>query len=163
MRLSRPGSGIFRKESVSPPAFLSGSAATSWNSPACRATRCIWTKLPLICARCWIRRRRSGQPCKRPLASVQSQGQVLLASAGNAVKFTEQGGVCLQTVLAEKRYDAQALPSFEISDSGIGLTGDDPVNQLAALTVRPEGRRAEKPGRGHGRPPGKARRLGGTE
>ncbi len=66
-----------------------------------------------------------GTPC-RLRGDGARLSQVLLALAGNAVKFTEQGGVCIQAALAEKR-DEQALLDFEVCDSGIGLADADPA------------------------------------
>ena len=75
--------------------------------------------------------------------------QVLLALAGNAVKFTEQGGVRIQAALAERR-DAQALLSFEVCDSGIGLAGDDPARLFEPFAQGDAGIRRRHGGAGLG-------------
>ena len=68
-----------------------------------------------------------GTPC-RLRGDAPRLSQVLLALAGNAVKFTERGGVCIQAALAEQR-GTRALLRFEVCDSGIGLA----ENNLARL------------------------------
>lgn len=47
--------------------------------------------------------------------------QALLNFASNAVKFTEQGRVCLRSILLEEQGDA-LMVRFEVEDTGIGLT-----------------------------------------
>ncbi|MDP2028833.1 MAG: PAS domain S-box protein [Thiobacillus sp.] len=49
--------------------------------------------------------------------------QALLNYAGNAVKFTERGSVCLRARLVEESSD-ELLMRFEIQDSGIGIAAD---------------------------------------
>jgi len=46
--------------------------------------------------------------------------QVLLNLTGNAVKFTDQGGVFI-TVSAEKETDESTTLKFEVSDTGVGI------------------------------------------
>ena len=48
-------------------------------------------------------------------------GQILINYAGNAVKFTERGEVCIE-VGVEQSADAEVLLQFSVTDSGIGLT-----------------------------------------
>lgn len=47
--------------------------------------------------------------------------QALLNYAGNAIKFTEKGSIALRAQLLEA-HDDELLVSFEVEDSGIGLT-----------------------------------------
>ena len=47
--------------------------------------------------------------------------QALLNFAGNAVKFTERGRICLRSRLLDEQGDA-LLVRFEVEDTGIGLT-----------------------------------------
>lgn len=50
--------------------------------------------------------------------------QALLNYAGNAVKFTEQGGITLR-VKAEDASDDKVLLRFEVSDTGIGIAPEN--------------------------------------
>jgi signal transduction histidine kinase len=50
--------------------------------------------------------------------------QVLLNLLGNAIKFTDSGGIDLRTILEEKNPDAVRL-RFEIQDSGVGIAAAD--------------------------------------
>ncbi|MDE2604648.1 MAG: PAS domain S-box protein [Burkholderiales bacterium] len=67
--------------------------------------------------------------------------QVLLNYLGNAVKFTDTGGVALRCELAEDRGDALLL-RFEVTDTGIGIPADKvdglfrPFEQADASTSR---------------------------
>jgi PAS domain S-box-containing protein len=67
--------------------------------------------------------------------------QVLLNYLGNAVKFTDTGGVALRCELAEDRGDAVLL-RFEVTDTGIGIPADKidglfrPFEQADASTSR---------------------------
>ncbi len=47
-------------------------------------------------------------------------GQALLNFLGNAVKFTERGGITLRTRVVEST-DSEVLMRFEVSDTGIGI------------------------------------------
>ncbi|MFN0200731.1 MAG: response regulator [Bacteroidia bacterium] len=49
--------------------------------------------------------------------------QVLTNLIGNAIKFTQQGGVVLQ-VICDKREDRKATLTFEVHDTGIGIPED---------------------------------------
>ncbi|MDG4552994.1 MAG: PAS domain S-box protein [Candidatus Competibacter sp.] len=49
--------------------------------------------------------------------------QALLNYAGNAVKFTERGGITLRARLVDER-DNEVVARFEVGDTGIGLTQD---------------------------------------
>ena len=49
--------------------------------------------------------------------------QALLNYAGNAVKFTDRGGITLRARLLEER-DGQLLLRFEVADSGIGIEAE---------------------------------------
>ena len=51
-------------------------------------------------------------------------GQVLLAMAGNAIKFTPRGSVAVRITLVEQT-DSQVVLAFEIRDSGIGIAPAD--------------------------------------
>ena len=55
-------------------------------------------------------------------------GQIIINLAGNAIKFTEQGEVVLETN-CESRTDNEAVLRFSISDTGIGI----PENKLASI------------------------------
>jgi PAS domain S-box-containing protein len=52
--------------------------------------------------------------------------QVLLNLVGNAVKFTERGGVSLRTSIVPERagHDGTVLMRFEVTDTGIGVSDD---------------------------------------
>lgn len=60
-------------------------------------------------------------------------GQVLTNLAGNAVKFTEQGGVSINCRLLEKR-DRQVKLSFSVRDTGIGMTSEQISKLFQAFT-----------------------------
>ncbi|MGE5505442.1 MAG: ATP-binding protein, partial [Actinomycetota bacterium] len=47
--------------------------------------------------------------------------QILLNLVGNAVKFTEKGGVTVSVWLAGRRADGGILLRFEVTDSGVGI------------------------------------------
>ncbi len=55
-------------------------------------------------------------------------GQIIINLAGNAIKFTEEGEVVLETN-CESRTDNEAVLRFSISDTGIGI----PENKLASI------------------------------
>ncbi|NRB53554.1 MAG: response regulator [Saprospiraceae bacterium] len=55
--------------------------------------------------------------------------QVLINLVGNAIKFTAQGGVCIQTELQRSSEDNQAQLLFKVKDTGIGIA----KNQLREL------------------------------
>ncbi|UCV16463.1 ATP-binding protein [Quatrionicoccus australiensis] len=59
-------------------------------------------------------------------------GQVLLNLVGNAVKFTERGGVTLGVDLLEDKPGGVVL-RFEIADSGIGITAEQRERLFAAF------------------------------
>ncbi len=59
-------------------------------------------------------------------------GQILLNLAGNAVKFTERGGVTVRARLMEEDADT-ALLRFEVSDTGIGIAAADQARLFAAF------------------------------
>jgi signal transduction histidine kinase len=51
-------------------------------------------------------------------------GQVLLAMAGNAIKFTLQGSVAVRVTLVEQT-DSDVVLAFEVRDTGIGIAPAD--------------------------------------
>jgi signal transduction histidine kinase len=59
-------------------------------------------------------------------------GQVLLNLAGNAVKFTDQGGVQVTALVAEESA-TDALVRFEVKDSGIGVAPEDHARMFVAF------------------------------
>jgi PAS domain S-box-containing protein len=68
-------------------------------------------------------------------------GQVLTNLVGNAIKFTEKGGVTLKVALA-RRADAEAVLRFAVEDTGIGMTATqlakvfEPFTQADGSTTR---------------------------
>ena len=63
-------------------------------------------------------------------------GQVLLNFAGNAVKFTEHGGIRIRATLAAmpaKAGDDRLRVRFEVSDSGIGMSEDQVARLFQAF------------------------------
>ncbi len=50
--------------------------------------------------------------------------QILTNLVGNAIKFTDNGQVCL-TVTLDRRTDDQAWLKFGVEDTGIGISGED--------------------------------------
>jgi len=50
--------------------------------------------------------------------------QVLLNLVGNAIKFTEIGGVAVEASVIGRRDDQSLTVRFEVTDSGIGITAD---------------------------------------
>ncbi len=48
-------------------------------------------------------------------------GQILVNLAGNAVKFTQEGGVTIQVALADQQNDRVQL-TFSVADTGIGMS-----------------------------------------
>ncbi|WP_454801691.1 ATP-binding protein [Mucilaginibacter phyllosphaerae] len=67
--------------------------------------------------------------------------QIIYNLAGNAIKFTEQGRVCVK-VQEEDRCDGQLSVRFSVSDTGIGIAPDrqgiifDPFMQASVDTTR---------------------------
>ncbi len=67
--------------------------------------------------------------------------QILLNLLGNAVKFTNQGGVCTTVAVAKRRNDIVFL-KISVTDSGIGIGAEaiekifDPFTQADASTTR---------------------------
>jgi len=59
--------------------------------------------------------------------------QILLNLAGNAVKFTERGGVVIRVVRAGETEDGRSRLCFEVSDTGIGLTPEQRVSLFQAF------------------------------
>jgi signal transduction histidine kinase/ActR/RegA family two-component response regulator len=59
-------------------------------------------------------------------------GQILMNLAGNAVKFTDTGGVDLRVRLVEESATA-ALLRFEVQDTGIGISAEDQARLFAAF------------------------------
>ncbi|MDI4646338.1 ATP-binding protein [Cohnella hashimotonis] len=70
--------------------------------------------------------------------------QILINLIGNAVKFTEQGGIGIQVGLLEETDDRLTL-EFAVKDSGIGIPADEidrlflPFSQASASTPRKYG------------------------
>ncbi len=62
----------------------------------------------------------------------QRLSQVLLNLAGNAVKFTETGSICLSVKLAQEG-PGSVLLRFEVQDTGIGIAPDDQVRLFTAF------------------------------
>lgn len=60
-------------------------------------------------------------------------GQVLINLVGNAVKFTRQGEVVITAAVAE-RQGGSILLSFEVSDTGIGLTPEQQSRLFSSFT-----------------------------
>ena len=58
-------------------------------------------------------------------------GQVLLAMAGNAIKFTPQGSVAVLVTLVERTGSDVEL-CFEVRDTGVGIT---PADQRRIFTL----------------------------
>jgi signal transduction histidine kinase/AmiR/NasT family two-component response regulator len=48
--------------------------------------------------------------------------QILVNLIGNAIKFTEQGSVCITCGLADRNGEPEPRLTFEVSDTGIGMT-----------------------------------------
>ncbi len=59
-------------------------------------------------------------------------GQILLNLTGNALKFTEQGGITIRITLAEQSAN-DVLVHFEVQDTGIGIARDDQQRLFAAF------------------------------
>jgi len=59
-------------------------------------------------------------------------GQVLLNLVGSALKFTEEGEICIRVDCLDKD-DAQALLRFEVRDTSLGLTAEQIAGLFAAL------------------------------
>ena len=68
-------------------------------------------------------------------------GQILLNFIGNAVKFTERGGIALRARTLEER-DGELKVRFEVEDSGIGMSAEQcerlfrPFEQADSSTTR---------------------------
>ncbi|CAK0742312.1 two-component system, sensor histidine kinase and response regulator [Azospirillaceae bacterium] len=67
--------------------------------------------------------------------------QILINLAGNALKFTEEGQIVVQTFVVDQTYNTVSL-RFEVSDTGIGIPPDviqrlfTPFSQADASTTR---------------------------
>jgi PAS domain S-box-containing protein len=59
-------------------------------------------------------------------------GQILLNLAGNAVKFTEQGGISVRARLIEDQPDSVLL-RWEVQDTGIGIAAEDQKRLFTAF------------------------------
>jgi two-component system, sensor histidine kinase and response regulator len=59
--------------------------------------------------------------------------QVLVNILGNAIKFTEEGEVTLRAGLIEENNDT-VLVRFEVSDTGIGMTGEQRARLFSSFT-----------------------------
>jgi protein-histidine pros-kinase len=57
--------------------------------------------------------------------------QILLNLTNNAIKFTQQGRVCL--TLNQRRIDGQVLTEMEVMDTGIGIRPADQTNLFQAF------------------------------
>ena len=70
--------------------------------------------------------------------------QALINYVGNAIKFTEQGGIALRAKLLQDR-DGELLIRFEVADTGIGIAADklgrlfNAFEQVDASTTRKYG------------------------
>lgn len=80
------------------------------------------------------------------IADARRVGQILLNLLGNAVKFTDTGGVSLR-VLAEPALHAGQNVIFEVSDTGIGI---DPSEFAAVFEPFVRGQRAGRESTGVG-------------
>ncbi len=67
--------------------------------------------------------------------------QILLNLAGNAIKFTERGGVAIEVALVDRKHD-RVTPRFSVIDTGIGIAPElqdklfDKFTQADASTTR---------------------------
>jgi signal transduction histidine kinase/ActR/RegA family two-component response regulator len=68
--------------------------------------------------------------------------QILINLLDNAIKFTESGGVCFQACIATDNTDSQTV-SFEIQDSGIGISPAS-KEKIFALFTQAEGSHKRK-------------------
>lgn len=81
-----------------------------------------------------------GVPCQVATDPVRLR-QILVNLLGNAIKFTESGGVAI-AVRYEERVDMPPLLCFDVSDTGIGMSADQiaglfqPFAQADASTTR---------------------------
>ena len=73
--------------------------------------------------------------------------QVLLNLIGNAIKFTQRGGVKLQVTRGSKDYSL----NFEVKDTGIGIASEE-INNLFNPFVQTESGRTSQEGTGLGLP-----------
>ncbi|MBF0187649.1 MAG: response regulator, partial [Magnetococcales bacterium] len=60
-------------------------------------------------------------------------GQILVNLANNAIKFTDEGEVCVTTSIEEKQASSIAL-RFSVKDSGIGMTEEQVAGLFQAFT-----------------------------
>jgi PAS domain S-box-containing protein len=75
--------------------------------------------------------------------------QVLLNLAGNAVKFTDSGGIELKVSTVSRRDDGATL-LFEVEDTGIGIKEGDQARLFEAFSQTGEGAAPEHGGTGLG-------------
>src|SRR6185503_7602362 len=81
---------------------------------------------------------------ERLVGSMSHLRQVLINLAGNAIKYTERGSVMLRVAVEEDTDEAVRL-RFDISDTGIGIPGDqlayifEPFTQLPDPSSRHQG------------------------
>jgi len=57
-------------------------------------------------------------------------GQILINLLGNAIKFTEMGGVTLSVMLAERHAEVVSI-RFEVEDTGVGIAADSLTSLFA--------------------------------
>ena len=73
-------------------------------------------------------------------------GQIILNLAHNAIKFTEQGIICLE--LAQRRANGQNLIEFRVTDTGVGIQPEDQARLFQVFEQVDPDRRFEGAGLG---------------
>jgi signal transduction histidine kinase/CheY-like chemotaxis protein len=75
--------------------------------------------------------------------------QVLINLLANAVKFTDQGGVCLRVGCDAPGQNGQRVLRFEVEDTGVGIAGDE-LNKVFRYFEQTESGKRSKSGTGLG-------------
>jgi protein-histidine pros-kinase len=79
-------------------------------------------------------------------ADQRALSQIIINLTNNAIKFTEQGAICLE--LAQRQANGQKLTEFRVIDTGIGIQPEDQARLFQAFEQLDTSRRFEGTGLG---------------
>jgi signal transduction histidine kinase len=81
-------------------------------------------------------------------ADRRALSQILINLTNNAIKFTEQGSVCLE--LSQRRSNGRTLTEISVSDTGVGIRPEDQTKLFKAFIQVSSGIRRRSEGTGLG-------------